>query len=687
MKILQVLSLSSAVMMAFNSWAAEDAVTQDKLVVRGDLFSDATQEDVFYHPGGRTLVNESEFEQKGAANVRDALKGVPGVFMPILKGTGSAESGLSIGVRGLPARLSPRTYVLLDGVPVSYAPYGQPQLSFASLSLGYIEQIDVMRNGGAVRYGPNNPGGTINFVSRAIPEAAAGNVNVSTSLWQGGTNDGRIGANKLNVFVGDTFDNGLGLALFYAGSDGDSYRAHSDYQTDDLLLKYNYVLNDDWTLSGRLQHYNADGELPGGLTQAEFDADPFQSTRPFGAANGQRNGGVAILAWQPDLQQEFEVTATYNETYREFTMAKTTTATTPLTVYKYPRRYTQFSVEPRYSRIWGDTELSGEWSLGYRYTDEKAHERRFDHKNINVGDSLSSGTLKENANSTVMAHALYADNRFSVGDWEVTPGLRYEYVKETRVDDVKGITDGRTDFREWLPSLNTLYSLNDTTNLYASFNTTFAPIQFRQLLNTTTLEPEKAQNIDLGVRTRQENLALEVGLFYIDFDNMIEYNSTAKNYFNTGRARYQGLELSGRYDLQAVPGLSLFASYTYLDAQYKEGANAGNRVAFSSEHSASLGADYIWGAHSLRVVAQGMSDQYADDGNTEAASANGKQGRIPGSGTLDLNYRFQVSHDLELSAGMHNVFDKLAFSRSKDKNGGIYVNEPRHVFLALSYDF
>lgn len=686
MKKLQLLSLSSAVVMALNAWA-EDAVTQDKLVVQGDLFSGASQEDVFYHPGGRTLVNESEFDLKGAANVRDALKGVPGVFTPILKGTGSAESGLSIGVRGLPARLSPRTYVLLDGVPVSYAPYGQPQLSFAPLSLGYIEQIDVMRNGGAVRYGPNNPGGTINFVSRAIPESFAGNVTASTSIWDRGPNKGSAGPNKLNLFAGNTFDSGLGLALFYAGSDGDSYREHSDYKTDDLLLKYNYALSDDWTLSGRLQHYNAEGELPGGLTQAEFDADPFQSTRPFGAANGQRNGAVVTLAWQPDLKQEFEVTTTYNETDREFTMAKTTTATTPLTVQVFPRSYTQYSVEPRYSRVWGDAALSGEWSLGYRYSDEKAHERRFDHANVNVGDSLNNGTLKENANSTVKAHAVYADNRFSFGNWDITPGLRYEYVKETRVDDVKGITDGRTDFREWLPSLNALYSLNDNTNLYASYNTTFAPIQFRQLLNTTVLEPEKAQNIDLGIRTRQDNLMLEAGLFYIDFDNMIEYDSTAKNYFNTGRARYQGVELSGRLDLNALSGLSLFATYTYLDAEYKEGANAGNRVAFSSEHSASLGADYVQGAHSLRVVAQGMSDQFADDANTKDASADGKKGRIPGSATVDLNYSYRLSPELNLSVGAHNLFDKLAFSRSKDKNGGIYVTEPRHVYLAVSYDF
>jgi outer membrane cobalamin receptor len=57
-------------------------------------------------------------------------------------------------------------------VPLAVAPYGQPQLSFAPTSLSNIESIDVVRGGGAVRYGPQNVGGIINFSTRAIPTGA-----------------------------------------------------------------------------------------------------------------------------------------------------------------------------------------------------------------------------------------------------------------------------------------------------------------------------------------------------------------------------------------------------------------------------------------------------------------------------------------------------------------------------------
>ncbi|MBU5873054.1 hypothetical protein JVW08_20300, partial [Vibrio cholerae O1] len=41
-----------------------------------------------------------------------------------------------------------------------FAPYGQPQLSLAPVSIGNMDAVDVVRGGGAVRYGPQNVGPT-----------------------------------------------------------------------------------------------------------------------------------------------------------------------------------------------------------------------------------------------------------------------------------------------------------------------------------------------------------------------------------------------------------------------------------------------------------------------------------------------------------------------------------------------
>ncbi|EGH48571.1 iron(III) dicitrate transport protein fecA, partial [Pseudomonas syringae pv. pisi str. 1704B] len=84
---------------------------------------------------------------------------------------------------GLNPRLASRSTVLMDGIPVPFAPYGQPQLSFAPISMGNMDAVDVVRGGGAVRYGPQNVGGIVNFVTRAIPDAPTlkGGIQTETS--------------------------------------------------------------------------------------------------------------------------------------------------------------------------------------------------------------------------------------------------------------------------------------------------------------------------------------------------------------------------------------------------------------------------------------------------------------------------------------------------------------------------
>jgi Outer membrane receptor for Fe3+-dicitrate len=104
----------------------------------------------------------------------------PGVQVQENNGTGGSDVSLNIGVRGLTSRLSPRSTVLIDGIPMSFAPYGQPQLSMAPVSLGNIESVDVVRGAGSVRFGPQNVGGIINFATRSIPEDFKGTVALNS---------------------------------------------------------------------------------------------------------------------------------------------------------------------------------------------------------------------------------------------------------------------------------------------------------------------------------------------------------------------------------------------------------------------------------------------------------------------------------------------------------------------------
>ena len=123
--------------------------------------------------------------------------------------------------------------VLIDGVPAAVAPYGQPQLSMFPLSVGNLDSVDVVRGAGSVRYGPQNVGGVINFVTRAIPKEFSGDVGSTVETASHG------GWKKLyNAFLGGTADNGMGAALLYSGVKGAGYRDSNDAtDIDDVMFK------------------------------------------------------------------------------------------------------------------------------------------------------------------------------------------------------------------------------------------------------------------------------------------------------------------------------------------------------------------------------------------------------------------------------------------------------------------
>jgi hypothetical protein len=63
---------------------------------------------------------------KRRGHLREALRLVPGVQVQDSNGTGGSDVSLNLSVRGLTARLSPRSYVLQDGVPSPTRPTASP---------------------------------------------------------------------------------------------------------------------------------------------------------------------------------------------------------------------------------------------------------------------------------------------------------------------------------------------------------------------------------------------------------------------------------------------------------------------------------------------------------------------------------------------------------------------------------
>lgn len=682
---LQVKSLGN------NSWTLEVIPTskEDSMTVVGDWLGDARENDVFEHAGARDVVRREDFAKTGAATLREALNRIPGVNAPENSGTGSHDLALNLGIRGLNPRLASRSTILMDGIPVPFAPYGQPQLSLAPVSLGNMDAIDVVRGGGAVRYGPQSVGGVINFVTRAIPQdfgiAAGVEGQLSPSSSQHNPKETH------NLMVGGTADNGFGAAVLYSGVRGSDWRQHSDTRIDDIMLKSKYAPNDVHSFNSLLQYYDGEADMPGGLSREDYDADRWQSTRPYDRFWGRRKLASLGYQFQPDSQHKFNLLGFYTETLRSGYLEQGKILTLS------PRTYWVRGIEPRYSQSFMLGSSAHEVGVGYRYVNESTHELRYYTPTESGQLPSNSSPYDRDIRSGTQAHAWYLDDKIDLGNWTITPGMRFEHIQSHQDNSTKH-TYTDVSYNASLPALNVLYHLTDSWNIYANTEGSFGTVQYSQIgkaVQSGDVEPEKARTWELGTRYDDGALTAEVGLFMINFSNQYDSNQTDDTVTARGKTRHTGLETQARYDLGTLtPKLDdvfVYTSYAYVNAKIIEhGDTYGNQVPFSPKQKGTLGVDYKPGNWTFNLNSDFQSSQFADNANTVQENSSGSIGRIPGfmlwGARVAYDFGPQMAN-LHMSFGVKNLFDQRYFTRSDDNNKGIYAGQPRTLYVQGSLKF
>lgn len=701
------LALASAPHLAAAQATTPSATDLDTVKVTGNWLDNPTEAKLLDHPGARSIVEAQRIAESGSTSVRDVLRQIPGVQVQESNGTGGSDVSLNVGVRGLTSRLSPRSYVLMDGVPMSYAPYGQPQLSLAPVALGNLESVDVVRGAGSVRYGPQNVGGIINFVTRAIPKDFAGSLGFTSEMYGQGGNLKTVPS----LFLGGTTDGGLGAALLYSGTHGDGWRSSNDKtDIDDVLLKASYALGNAGDLAMSLHHFEGSGRMPGGLTTAEYAADPFQSTRPYDVFNGRRSDGSLKYSYS-DGTNNVEVLGYYVDSFRGSYIEQDGTGASngQRRLTAAPRSYHYLGVEPRYSRLFTTGTVVQEVSVGYRYLKEASSEVASRTSYYRPNAAVAGVDLPllpyQTSRGGTTANAFYIDDRIDIGNWTITPGVRVEDIRTfntvTNLATSGAVTSVLTpsiDSRETLPTLSVLYRLNDHWSLFANGGKSFGPQQYSQLASTTEgLHPESATTYELGTHYNGNGLSGEFTLFNVDFDKELQLARSIVGegmWTDLGATRHRGAESALRYEMgqlsDALAGLQLSMTYTWTEATARAGAFAGKDLPLYSRNVGSFGARYAIDRWTFNA------DVFAQSGQRSPGTPNpgatyvteedptGRLGDIPGYTTVAVRAGYDFGpelHDLKLAIGVKNLFDRRYYTRSTDNNGGKFVGQPRTLYL------
>jgi Fe(3+) dicitrate transport protein len=681
----------------------QEPAVLEEMTVEGDWLGIPTKNNVRTYPGGRSVVTDTDLQQAGARTLEDALRLVPGVRAQDETGTGILPN---IGIRGLDPRRSTRTLVLVDGIPIALAPYGQTGLSMFPLTMQTVESVDVARGGAAVRYGPNNVGGVINFISKAIPSQFSATAREALTI---STDTGNV-LTDTYLRAGGFVNDNLGLQFQANTVLGDSTRAHSATEVENLALDAHWFITDNASIKAGIQYYNTDTELPGSLSPQAYEQDRFQSQRPYDKFQGDTIRGHLVYDQNFDLfgnPAEFNWANFAHTSDREFTVGCELNAAASACnldpskpsngVQTSPRTFTVFGTEPRLTVSAQTGWLGHKFTLGGRYVSEDV-DQGVDRYRLGTDDV----THAQNFHFGTDAFALYASDTLSVWNerLSVTPGLRAEWIEQTSHNRLRDIVvDSHSN--ELLPGVDVGFHLwPDKVFLFGNVHKSLQPVQFTQVTLEGDTGVEKAWNYEAGLRVSPvPELDATFTYFRFDFDNQIVgvvENGTTK-FRNLGQAEHQGYETELDWRPSFLAGLDLKAGYTYVDTQQKNDlfsgtsqvAFQGNEVPFSSHHQITLQGNYRIGTVNFNVNGSYLSSAYTDAANTELESANGDRGKIPDywlwNAQITKDFRLDKTN-LRVGLAGNNLFNENYYFRGVDTSLGRMPGPGRSVMLSLQMD-
>src|SRR5262249_44132267 len=155
---------------------------------------------------------------------------------------------------------------------------------------------------------------------------------------------------------------------------------------------------------GKVYNFDVTSRTPGGLTVAQYNANPWQNTRPTDFWDGNRTGVDLGYVNALGADRELEIRTYYNDSTRRSALVNT--AGTQLTFQ--PRDYEVTAIEPRYTQRWKVGQAAHDVTVGYRYLRERGNDRSYTQT---IATGVQGATTRfDNATD---AQAAYVDDRIA----------------------------------------------------------------------------------------------------------------------------------------------------------------------------------------------------------------------------------------------------------------------------------
>lgn len=645
--------------------------------------------------GAVSQVTSEDLEMIQPRSTEEALRRVPGIH---IKPEEESAVVANIGVRGI-SSADYKTLILEDGVPVApglfvgNGRYYNPRIQ-------RIDNIEVLKGSSALRYGPGNIGGVINYRTKEPQDGVA----LETSIGSWGTYKGTVEVGGSSPSQEGIF----GAVISWAESDGFMDKG---YEATDAIIKAGTAIGNDQWLGVKFGYYENDANISyRGLFLEDYRRGADYNPAPDDYYLTGRTSFDINHIWTINRDLELETLVYWSEMYRDywrFGVDGAASASEGRWVFTdnvngNNRSFERIGVETRLTARNNLFNVSGEAEIGLRYMNEKM----VDQTVLAVRDNPRTpddgrGGLGRDRVDTADSFALYAQNRFDLSQrWSVTPGLRVEYYEQSRKDR-QDSTSASTSNTEVMPGLGATYQLTPTAQLYGSVYQAFSPALNGDALDgmqDQDLDAETSVNLELGIRGNVDRVRYELTAFRMDFSNQIipANSNTAFQRTNGGKTLHQGLE--GGLSVALDSGFDVFGNFTWVpDAEFNGNRFAadgvtittpdGNRIPYTPEWIANAGVGYENGGLRAQLSANYTGSQFTDVENTTDIAENTSgffTGKVDSYTTVDFTTRYAVNRQLELFGAIKNITDERYIASLRQ---GIYVGPERSYEAGIRLQF
>lgn len=628
--------------------------------------------------GSRDVFGPTQVRETGAREINDLVQYIPAISTrPYNGGEASAPS---FSMRGLPDDgLTEYINVLIDGVPAGPMPYGWTAFSFLPVTPDRLFAVDYLRGAHSVRYSPNTVGGVLNFLTTPIPDAPSAGVR--------GTFGDYGYLSLLGTGGGSWGDTGLGASYVYR--EGDGYRENGGFTQHDVNLKGRQRLDDRSWIAASVSYMADEHQAPGGLTQAEFDADPFANARPRNRFEGDRV--VTDVVYHHDFEStgSIEGFAYFSETERRLD-AQRPQFGAPATFLRWTDTSDFIGVGARVEKpftlagmehtAYGGLRYQREWLPHYRITSEPF--------------TGGPATLTQDQDFTLDTISVHLDDTARVTErLSVNAGVRLEWLPTVEGRDRVAGWEFDESFFAALPGFGASYQLTEHWAVFGNYFLGFRAPQVWGYGSAAAaghgLVFEDGRSAELGTRVQAlAGFAGAVTLWHNDYDDFGVYYDGSYN--NLGEITAEGVDFELEWDAgrvwEPLTGLSFFAGLTLQNSELGSGPFDGNDVPYAWHDKASWRVRYARWGWSATLGGTYVGDSYSDEANTVTPSADGRLGVNPERVTWDARVAKLIpirSHaDLELAVGASNLFDEdwYVHSRGGFFGPGLAAGPPRQVY-------